>query len=372
MTNEVFRYMYDRLGNFSKRVSTLTIIEIYKNWMNDVCDIVVGETKEHEPADRLLYPFTQMDKLDVDKVFMRIATEGAWPGTFREYFKRNEPLLLKEWQKQHPEEIYTVLPRLGDDTYAVQNCILRSERNFRERTQGITSKYLRLQMKSKLGSYIPVNDLYPMRDADTDWPTEIYGNWVDAYYAALADEIIKEDEKKGSVDKSVIDQMVQRTAQHIGTFEEYFAKTEPLLFKAWEKQRQERLKRLPSPEIFRLEALENFKRYISSSTNYDFEGNDENRNETLTNPVFQYMYDELEEFLKKGFNSNWPIETYRNWTNYVCNTMKTNLPMGEKISKSVIDGIFWRIEPFEVYFVKTAPRTFKRWGKQYPQQKQNE
>ena len=35
------------------------------------------ETKEHEPTDRLLYPFTQMDKLDVDKVFMRIATEGA-------------------------------------------------------------------------------------------------------------------------------------------------------------------------------------------------------------------------------------------------------------------------------------------------------
>ena len=51
-------------------------------------------------------------------------------------------------------------------------------------------------MKSKLGSYIPVNDLYPMRDADTDLLTEIYGNWVDAYYAALADEIIKEDEKR--------------------------------------------------------------------------------------------------------------------------------------------------------------------------------
>ena len=45
--------------------------------MNDVCDTVVGETKEHEPADRLLYPFTQMDKLDVDKVFMRIANRRS-------------------------------------------------------------------------------------------------------------------------------------------------------------------------------------------------------------------------------------------------------------------------------------------------------
>lgn len=143
------------------------------------------------------------------------------------------------------------------------------------------------------------------------------------------------------------------------------------------EETHEQLKRLQDDisafERYRLEALENFKKKVLENR-HDFKGSDFTDNETLTNPVFQYAYDKLDEFFKKDFNPNWPIKIYKNWMNHACDTIASDIlnyaPINNPFAlllqtdKSRIDAMLGYTYDFETFFAMNEPQLFEEWGKQ--------
>lgn len=371
LTNKVFQYAYAKLDEFfKKRFNPNWPIKIYKNWMNAACDTMASDILNSAPID----PFAlllQTDKSRIDEML-------GYTYDFETFFAMNEPQLFEEWKKQYPEEIYTVLPRLGDNTSAVTLDSVGALGDFRRRVW--ENRHI-LTKDVYIHAYTKLEYLFKER-LDPNWPIEIYKNWMNYVCNAAVDEIEKRKATGEPIGESAIDQILQG----IEPFETYFVRTAPKVFEQYQEESRKELKRLgddmPAFERNRLEALGNFKKTVLENY-HDFEGNDENPNETLTNPVFQYAYSELEEFFKKDLNRDWPIKFYQDWMNAVCDVMAHKIAKksfeGKRITPSTIDGIFWGVDTFETYFTRTAPKVFEKWKAQYsvkpqnqnPQQKQN-